>query len=112
MSISLTAVYANFAQVKVHVNGKGIPFDMKIGDAGEAFFVFETDEDVPEDLITSPILEATIPGETNVGVSAGRFGAKEKTGGDSGNADGSEPSAPEKPLGVRILFKASQIFYI
>ncbi|KIJ06746.1 hypothetical protein PAXINDRAFT_103243, partial [Paxillus involutus ATCC 200175] len=32
---------------------------MKIGDAGEAFFVFETDEDIPEDLVTSPILTAT-----------------------------------------------------
>lgn len=32
---------------------------MKIGDAGEAFFVFETDEDVPEELITSPLLQAT-----------------------------------------------------
>jgi len=32
---------------------------MKIGDAGEAFFVFETEEDIPEDLVTSPILTAT-----------------------------------------------------
>ena len=32
---------------------------MKIGEAGEAFFVFETDDDIPEDLITSPLLEAT-----------------------------------------------------
>lgn len=32
---------------------------MKIGDAGEAFFLFEADQDVPEDLITSPLLEAT-----------------------------------------------------
>lgn len=30
---------------------------MKIGDAGEAFFVFETEEEVPADLITSPILQ-------------------------------------------------------
>jgi len=32
---------------------------MKIGDAGEAFFVFETEEDIPDDLITSPLLTAT-----------------------------------------------------
>lgn len=38
-----------------------MPFNMKIGDAGEAFFVFETDDDVPEDLITSPILLPTHP---------------------------------------------------
>lgn len=32
---------------------------MKIGDAGEAFFVVETEEDIPEDLVTSPLLTAT-----------------------------------------------------
>lgn len=49
-------------KVNLFVNGNPIPFNMKIGEAGEAFFVFETDEDVPADLITSPILQATIPG--------------------------------------------------
>jgi len=38
---------------------------MKIGDAGEAFFVFETEGDVPDDLITSPLLEATRPSESS-----------------------------------------------
>lgn len=28
---------------------------MKVGDTGEAFFVFETDQDVPADLQTSPL---------------------------------------------------------
>lgn len=28
---------------------------MKVGETGEAFFVFETDEDVPADLQTSPL---------------------------------------------------------
>jgi len=32
---------------------------MKIGEAGEAFFIFETTGDVPDELITSPLLEAT-----------------------------------------------------
>lgn len=31
---------------------------MKVGDAGEAFFVFETDHDVPEEFQTSPLLDA------------------------------------------------------
>lgn len=31
---------------------------MKIGEAGEAFFIFETAGDVPDELITSPLLEA------------------------------------------------------
>jgi len=34
---------------------------MKIGEAGEAFFVFETEDDVPVELVTSPILQATRP---------------------------------------------------
>ncbi|KAH0587899.1 hypothetical protein H2248_006651 [Termitomyces sp. 'cryptogamus'] len=54
-------------KVNVYVNGHPIPFNMKIGDAGEAFFVFETDGDVPDDLITSPILQPTRPDEPKVG---------------------------------------------
>ncbi|KAH9957887.1 Lipin/Ned1/Smp2-domain-containing protein [Russula dissimulans] len=48
-------------KVDITVNGKSVPFNMKIGEAGEAFFVFETDDDVPDDLITSPLLEPTEP---------------------------------------------------
>ncbi|EPQ59162.1 LNS2-domain-containing protein [Gloeophyllum trabeum ATCC 11539] len=71
-------------KVNVSVNGRQIPYYMKIGDAGEAFFVFETESDVPDDLITSPLLEATKPGETNAAaVKAGRFGAKEREGEES-----------------------------
>ncbi|KAL5487690.1 NED1 [Sanghuangporus weigelae] len=69
-------------KVKVMVNGREIPFNMKIGDAGEAFFVFETDSDVPEDLITSPLLEATRPDQSSAHVGAGRFGAKIEEGED------------------------------
>ncbi|ORX40786.1 Lipin/Ned1/Smp2-domain-containing protein [Kockovaella imperatae] len=35
------------------------PFSMKVGESGEAFFVLETDEDVPEDLLTSPVVSPT-----------------------------------------------------
>jgi phosphatidate phosphatase LPIN len=31
---------------------------MKVGDVGEAFFVFETEHQVPEEFQTSPILQA------------------------------------------------------
>lgn len=31
---------------------------MKVGEAGEAFFVFETEHEVPEEFQTSPIMEA------------------------------------------------------
>ncbi|KAF9480688.1 LNS2-domain-containing protein [Pholiota conissans] len=69
-------------KVNVFVNGNPIPFNMKIGQAGEAFFVFETDEDVPADLITSPILQPTIPGKDEIEeeiVGADRFGAKDES---------------------------------
>lgn len=67
---------------------------MKIGDAGEAFFIFETEGDIPEDLITSPLLEATKVGQSNVQVlKTGRFGAREDAdddveamGGDMGES--------------------------
>ncbi|KAI0266885.1 Lipin/Ned1/Smp2-domain-containing protein [Gloeopeniophorella convolvens] len=63
-------------KVDVTVNGKTVPFSMKIGEAGEAFFVFETEGEVPDELITSPILEPTQPGQAAQSVGdAGRFGA-------------------------------------
>ena len=35
---------------------------MKLGEGGEAFFVFETSEEIPEDLQTSPLISpATSP---------------------------------------------------
>ncbi|KAF7290918.1 Nuclear elongation and deformation protein 1 [Mycena chlorophos] len=66
-------------KVKVSVNGHPIPFDMKIGEAGEAFFVFETEDDVPADLITSPILQPTRPEDQSppADVPTDRFGAKQ-----------------------------------
>jgi phosphatidate phosphatase LPIN len=65
-------------QVNVLVNGRPIPFNMKIGEAGEAFFVFETEEDVPEALMTSPILQATsLPDTGGSPQKTGRFGTKE-----------------------------------
>ncbi|KAI0700568.1 Lipin/Ned1/Smp2-domain-containing protein [Cytidiella melzeri] len=64
-------------KVDVFVNGNIIPFSMKIGEAGEAFFVFETDEDISEDIATSPLLEATKPGQVNAhDPPTDRFGAK------------------------------------
>ncbi|KAI8389426.1 Lipin/Ned1/Smp2-domain-containing protein [Blakeslea trispora] len=35
-----------------------MPYFMKVGEAGEAFFVFETEHEVPEEYQTSPILQA------------------------------------------------------
>ncbi|KAF8499982.1 Lipin/Ned1/Smp2-domain-containing protein [Gautieria morchelliformis] len=67
-------------KVNVLVNGHPIPFNMKIGDAGEAFFVFETDEDVPDELITSPLLQPTVVRQSDnrdETSTAGKFGMEE-----------------------------------
>ncbi|SAM00013.1 hypothetical protein [Absidia glauca] len=45
-------------KVVIKVNDDIVPYVMKVGDAGEAFFVFETDHDVPEEFQTSPLLDA------------------------------------------------------
>jgi phosphatidate phosphatase LPIN len=34
---------------------------MKVGDAGEAFFVFETEQEVPEEFATSPLAGPSSP---------------------------------------------------
>ena len=68
---------------------------MKIGDAGEAFFVFETDEDIPESIATSPLLEANQPGSTNKREQpTDRFGAKaevDKSPSQDASASSQEP---------------------
>ncbi|KAL6948801.1 hypothetical protein ACO0QE_001274 [Hanseniaspora vineae] len=46
-------------KVEVIVNGQPTSIPMKLSENGEAFFVFETEmEDVPEDLISSPVASA------------------------------------------------------
>ncbi|KPI38937.1 Nuclear elongation and deformation protein 1 [Cyphellophora attinorum] len=42
-------------RVEFKVNGVRQDYDMKLGDGGEAFFVFETAGDIPEALQTSPL---------------------------------------------------------
>lgn len=42
---------------------------MKVGETGEAFFVLETTDDVPEDLMTSPVVMPT-----EVGFKLERYG--------------------------------------
>lgn len=34
------------------------PFSMKVSETGEAFFVFETEAEVPAELLTSPVVMA------------------------------------------------------
>ncbi len=46
-------------KVEFIVNGETTDIPMKLGDGGEAFFVFETDADVPKDMQTSPVVSAS-----------------------------------------------------
>ena len=77
----------------ITVNGKSVPFNMKIGEAGEAFFVFGTDDDVPDDLITSPLLEPTEPVSPDPLLlpDFGGFGARDRKGDFMDNGIGQEP---------------------
>lgn len=43
------------------INGRVVNFPMKVGDAGEAFFVFETEQEVPEEFATSPLAGPSSP---------------------------------------------------
>ncbi|KAK9674632.1 lipin Ned1, partial [Basidiobolus ranarum] len=71
-------------KVEVAVNGKVVNFPMKVGDAGEAFFVFETEELVPDEYSTSPLVEA-VEGEEepeflDIGPSTEPVGEENDTG--------------------------------
>ena len=102
------------------MNGKAVPFNMKIGEAGEAFFVFETDSDVPDDLITSPLLEPTEPVPTNPVSSGdfGRFGARDHGDGFTDDGIGQEPdfldlnAPPTSPSPSGEASKASAVYNV
>ncbi|CEP13148.1 hypothetical protein [Parasitella parasitica] len=53
-------------KVEISVNGDKVPYLMKVGEAGEAFFVFETNHEVPEEFQTSPILQALAENRSDV----------------------------------------------
>lgn len=46
-------------KVEFTVNGEKQPYSMKLGEGGEAFFVFETSDDIPDSLQTSPVVSPT-----------------------------------------------------
>lgn len=52
-------------KVEFKVNGEKLDFPMKLGEGGEAFFVFETQESVPEALQTSPLVSPAASPELN-----------------------------------------------
>ncbi|KAK2743776.1 hypothetical protein FQN57_004713 [Myotisia sp. PD_48] len=52
-------------KVEFCVNGVKQNYAMKLGEGGEAFFVFETTDDIPESLQTSPVISPTTSPETS-----------------------------------------------
>lgn len=87
---------------------------MKVGEAGEAFFVFETDSDVPDDLITSPLLEPTQPVSPDPPPAGdfGRFGTRNRSDDFIDNGLGQEPdfldlNAPSTSLSGEVLKTAA-----
>jgi phosphatidate phosphatase LPIN len=55
--------------VEFQVNGVKQDYAMKLGDGGEAFFVFETSDDIPEALQTSPLVSPASSPEPTSGSS-------------------------------------------
>jgi hypothetical protein len=51
--------------VEILINGKLIDIPMKVGEAGEAFFVVESNNPVPSEYATSPIITAADPAIDN-----------------------------------------------
>ena len=69
---------------------------MKIGEAGEAFFIFETAGDVPDELITSPLLEAIrSPEIQGQDAKAGQLGANDEKDQDMQNMEQLQQSEPD-----------------
>jgi hypothetical protein len=69
---------------------------MKIGEAGEAFFIFETSGDVPDELITSPLLEAIrSPEIQGQDAQAGQLGARDGKDQDVQNVGHLQQSEPD-----------------
>jgi phosphatidate phosphatase LPIN len=61
-------------KVEFQVNDEKQDYAMKLGDGGEAFFVFETSDDIPESLQTSPLVSpASSPPLPAAGLNAPGF---------------------------------------
>ncbi|KAH7320159.1 Lipin/Ned1/Smp2-domain-containing protein [Stachybotrys elegans] len=80
-------------KVEFKVNGVKQEYSMKLGEGGEAFFVFETTDNIPQSLQTSPLVSpASSPPLSPVQTSGGDLADPEPL-----QLDG-EPSRPRRPL--------------
>lgn len=78
-------------KVEFRVNGIKQPYSMKLGEGGEAFFVFETTDKIPESMQTSPLVSP---------VSSPPFGPDDLANGlqDLDMLDLDDSSRPQRPL--------------
>jgi phosphatidate phosphatase LPIN len=90
-------------RVEFNVNGVKQDYAMKLGDGGEAFFVFETAGDIPEALQTSPLSSPETSPQTVTADSEETAGLTEPTPFDLENGKGSlspelTPTEPGIPI--------------
>ncbi|QPG73446.1 hypothetical protein FOA43_000756 [Brettanomyces nanus] len=65
-------------KVEIKVNGESTDIPMKLGDGGEAFFVFETHAKVPRELQTSPVISpASSPSSSPKGQSSTELSSRD-----------------------------------
>ncbi|KAI1338350.1 LNS2-domain-containing protein [Xylariaceae sp. FL0016] len=84
-------------KVEFKVNGVRQNYAMKLGEGGEAFFIFETTDAVPQSLQTSPLSSPTSSPPLDPDGSQTPNALQEP---DFLQLDGSEPSAPARSLTV------------
>lgn len=88
-------------KVQVIVNGQPTDIPMKLGDSGEAYFVFETKaglDTIPHDLISSPVVSATSsPSSSPRGNSGSSSHLEEPDFLDIGNPAQNDDTIPKTP---------------
>lgn len=85
-------------RVEFNVNGVKQDYAMKLGDGGEAFFVFETAGDIPEALQTSPLSSPETSPQTVTADTEGSIALSEPTPFEleNGAGDGTPESLPNE----------------
>lgn len=84
-------------KVEFKVNGQKQEFPMKLGEGGEAFFVFETRENVPEALQTSPpVSPASSPQLQPASLDVPVFAEEEGFGLEDNSVQGMEQRGPRR----------------
>lgn len=81
-------------KVEFRVNGHKQGYSMKLGEGGEAFFVFETTETIPESMQTSPLVSPASSPPLGPDESVSQLGVPDQFELD-GDAQGSDPNLDE-----------------